>query len=97
MGSVWMLMMAAGALATRSSSKMIREVVLEPFPWGKARIFPQTSCPKSSWRGSMMRLLAGSTPPQKLIGSVVTSTSPRALPGAILHPLKVNSTATSSG
>jgi hypothetical protein len=40
--------MAEGVLPTLANSKMMREVVLDPFPKGKARIFPDMDWPNSS-------------------------------------------------
>jgi hypothetical protein len=41
MGSLLILMIAAGALFTRANSKIMREVVLDPLPKGNTRTFPE--------------------------------------------------------
>ncbi len=86
-GSVLTFTMAAGALSTRANSNIMSEPVLDPLPKGNASTFPATLCLKRSWRKSIIRPVAGSTPPQKLMGCEVTSTSPFAIPGTTQQPV----------
>ena len=96
-GSVLTLTIAAGALPTRANSNIINEPVLDPLPKGNASTFPATLRLKSSWRGSLIWPLAGSTPPQKLIGCEVVSTSPFATPGTTQHAFNFLPTVIPSG
>jgi len=91
-GSVLTFTMAAGALSTRASSNIMSEPVLDPLPKGNTSTLPAMLCPKRSWRGSLIRPVAGSTPPQKLMGWEVTSTSPVAIPATTQQPAILSAT-----
>lgn len=97
MGSVLTLIIAAGALSTLASSSIMSEPVLDPLPKGNTSTFPDTLWLKSSCRGSLIRPVAGSTPPQKLMGCDVTRTSPAAIPGTTQRPFIFFSTVIPSG
>src|SRR5216683_205123 len=71
---------AAGAMPRASSSSMIALDELEPRVAASARTVPAIETPCCGWRGSVRRAVAGSTPPQKLIGSARRRRGPCAVP-----------------
>ena len=86
MGSVLTLTIAAGALLILANSSMINDPVLDPLPKGNTNTLPATLWLNKSCRGSLIRPVAGSTPPQKLIDCEVFSTFPFPIPGTTQHP-----------
>ncbi len=70
---------AAGAWPFSAMSSRTPEPVQEPRVPGMTRMRPAMDCPASGWWTSITRPVAGSTPPQKLSGSVVARMAPSAL------------------
>ena len=76
---------AAGARPFNAISSKTPEPEQEPRLVGIIKMLPASEAPCSGWWTSMTRLVAGSTPPQKLSASAAATTGPCATPERTLR------------
>ena len=76
---------AAGARPFNAISSKTPEPEQEPRLVGIIKMLPASETPCSGWWTSMTRLVAGSTPPQKLSASAAATTGPCATPERTLR------------